>query len=134
MAIEETIYGMLSNDTAIRGQVGTRIYIGALPEGEERPSIVWVLDGPLPESMSRAGGVMNGALSLACWGATADNARTLARNARAVFQNAVPGTYYGTTLIGAVPVTQENDYSQPVDGGDKGLFVYAAKLTLYWEE
>lgn len=138
--IEEAIYARLAGDSAITTQVGTRIEPLVSEQTGAMPRIVYERVGSDHNRSltGNTGGLCRATYDIDCIAATYATAKTLAELVRQRLDNFVGQIALpDATLEHVNSVTlldDDDDYSQPADGGGKGEYTVRLTFEVWYGE
>ena len=134
MGIEAGIYARLTGSTDVTGIVGTRIFPGRIPEGQQHPHIRFMIQGgEVTHTLTAHTSLNEASVQIDCY---TDNSYldcvTLAEKVRNTFNT--NSTSFGTIQIERSHVTSELDEPpfQLGDGSDNWIFGRSLDIQLHF--
>lgn len=123
MSIHSALTTHLEGAAGITALCSTRIYPVALPQDAARPAMTYqrMSGSPHDHTITKASGTSLAKFRLMYWGNTHKAALSLAEAGRQAMQG-FSGVVGGTSINAVVLIDDYDDFMQPQDGSEKGIF------------
>lgn len=138
MSIRSALQNYLASQPAITALVGTtppRICPVKLPQGTARPAVLYRrVTGGHAERLTGSAGHALGRFRLDAAGDTYAAADALAEVIRAAMQGFGPGTMAGADVRAVILDDEQDEFDDPIDGGDTGIFYVSIFYLIRYSE
>ena len=137
MSIRSGLFSHLSGTAAITAIVGTspkRIYPVFLPQGRPHPALIYKrIDGGHDHNLKGSAGHATGKFQIDALSDSYEGADTLAEAVRQAMDGF--GGTFGSTDVRSVKLDdEEDDYVEPFDASDEGVFVITLTYSILYAE
>lgn len=145
-SVRAALYSFLSSQASITALVGSRIFPIKVPQGQPRPAIVYRRmpakggDQRFPEEeghahdLSGSAGYAAASFKIDCLGDKYSDADQLANALRLALDGVNQDTVAGVTLLSALIDDELDDFDEPIDGSDSGVFVVSTLYRIAYDE
>ena len=122
MSVKTALATRLTLDAGVSALVGFRVYPVALPQNAPRPAITYQrMPSGHDQTLTKASGTSLGVFRIRSFGDKYSEADQVAEAVRQALQ-AFSGTVDGTTINAVVLTNDFDEFFQPQDASDQGVF------------